>query len=451
MREACGVFGIFAPKEEVASLSYFGLLGLQHRGQESAGIASSDFREVRMIKGMGLVSQVFDEEKLKLLKGKLAIGHTRYSTAGSSTINNAQPIVVKDKLGELALGHNGNLVNYKKLKQELKKKGHKFEASADSEVIGQLIVEAKGRSWREKMVKSLEQLKGSFSLVMLTKDKLFAVRDGWGIRPLVLGKVNKSGWLVASESSVIESIGGKVIREVKPGEMLEISKKGIKSFYQLKQKKTGFCIFEYIYFSRPDSVIGGQLVHSTRVRSGKRLVKEHSVKADMVISVPDSGTSAALGFSEASKIKFQEGLIKSRYIGRTFIQPSQRIRDLGVNLKFNPLKEVIKGKRVVIVDDSIVRGTTLAQLIKMLKQAGVKEVHVRIASPPFKNICYLGIDVNRYEELIASRLEVEATRKKLKADSLGYLSLAGLKQAIGKVDLKFCTGCFNSNYPVDLR
>ena len=448
LHDQCGVFGIFAPGEEVARLTFFGLLSLQHRGQESAGIASSNFKSVAVHKGMGLVNQVFTERKIKKLQGSLAIGHTRYSTKGSSILKNAQPTVLASHFGNLALVHNGNLANFKELKSYLFKKGHCFSSGIDSELITRVIIASKGRSLKSKIVAGISRIKGSYSLIFLTKNKLYVVRDQWGIRPLVLGKINTDGWLIASESVAIESIGGKVIREVKPGEFIEISKKGLETFHQIKNSKGGFCIFEYIYFSRPDSIINDRLVHLVRMKAGRLLAKQHPVKADFVISVPDSGTSAALGFSQQSGIPFQEGLIKSRYVGRTFIQPNQRIRDLGVRLKFGPLKKVLKNKRVVLVDDSIVRGTTASQIIKMLKKAGAKTVHLRIASPPFKNICYLGIDVSRYDELIASQNNVEQIKKKLKADSLGYLSLSGLKRAVGKISHGLCTGCFNGDYPI---
>jgi amidophosphoribosyltransferase len=444
----CGVFAIFAPKEDVARLTYFGLLSLQHRGQESAGIAVSSQKKLTALKGMGLVNQIFTEAKIKKLKGKMAVGHTRYSTEGSSTLNNAQPVVLATRFGSLALAHNGNLANYKNLKTSLFTKGHCFNSEVDSELIARTIINAKGKSLKQKIKDGIADIKGAFSLVLLNKNKLYVIRDQWGIRPLVLGKINSTGYIAASESCAIESIGGQVLREVKPGECLEIGEKGFETFYQIKNKKGGFCIFEYIYFARPDSILNNKLVHQVRFRSGKILAIESPVKADMVCSVPDSGTSAALGYSQQSQIPFQEGLIKSRYVGRTFIQPSKRIRDLGVRLKFSPLGQVIKNKTIVLVDDSIVRGTTIAQIIVMLKKAGVKKIHLRIASPPFKHICYLGVDVKRYNELIASQLSVEQIRKKIKADSLSYLSLKGLKTAIGKADCRFCTGCFNQKYPI---
>lgn len=444
----CGVFGIFAPGEDVARLTFFGLLSLQHRGQESAGIASSDFKKIIFHKGMGLVNQVFSESRIQKLQGNLAIGHTRYSTEGSSVLKNAQPIVLSASIGNFALVHNGNLANYRQLQHFLFAKGHCLNTDVDSEVIARVVVGSKGRSFAQKIIHGIPKLKGAFSLIFLTRKKLFVIRDQWGIRPLVLGRINPNGWLVASESSAIQSIGGRVTREVKPGEFIEISKKGLTTFHQIKGKSGGFCIFEYVYFSRPDSVINNHLVHHTRVEAGKILAREHPTKADFVISVPDSGTSAALGFSQESGIPFQEGLIKTRYIGRTFIQPGQRIRKLGVRLKFSPLGQFLSGKRIVLVDDSIVRGTTIAQIIKILRKTGVKKIHLRIVSPPFKNICYLGIDVKRYKELAASKKSLEQIRKKLKADSLAYLSLAGLKRAVGKVDYGFCTGCFDGKYPI---
>jgi amidophosphoribosyltransferase len=446
----CGVFGIFAPKKEDASrLAYFGLLALQHRGQESAGIASSDFKKIYIHRGMGLVSQVFSEEDIKNLKGVMAVGHTRYSTAGSSNILNAQPIVLTSTFGKLAFVHNGNLANYKELKKSLMAKGHCFTSESDTEVMARAVIEAKGQSLKEKIINGIPQIKGAFSLIILTKKQLFVVRDQWGIRPLFLGRLNSVGWLVASETSTIEQVGGRVWREVQPGEILSISQKGAVTHHRIRNSRGGFCIFEYVYFSRPDSVINDQLVHLVRFRCGQLLAQKNPVKADYVISVPNSGTSAALGYSQQSGIPFHEGLIKSSYVGRTFIQPTQRIRNLGVRVKFSPMRQVLEGKDVVVVDDSIVRGTTIAQLIQMLKkQAKARRIHLRIASPPFKNICYLGIDVARYKELIAAKLTVLQTQNKLKADSLAYLSLDDLKQAAGKMPYGYCTGCFDAHYPI---
>ncbi len=447
IHDHCGVFGIFAPEEEVGRLTYYGLLALQHRGQESAGIAASSQNHISLHKDMGLVDQIFTEDIINKLQGQAALGHTRYATEGASKLSNAQPILLTASFGEFALAHNGNLVNYQQLKTFLLNKGHSLNTSTDSEIIARLIAEANGQSFKEKLINGIPQLRGAFSLVILTSDKLYAIRDQWGVRPLTLGQVNGKGWVVASESTAIESIGGEVIREIKPGEMIEMSATGMDSFHQIKNKNTGFCIFEYVYFSRPDSTINSSLVHQTRVRAGQLLAKKHPVKADYVIGVPDSGTSSALGYSQESKIPFQEGLIKSRYVGRTFIQPSQRIRDLGVRLKFSPLAEVLKDKTIIIIDDSIVRGTTLKQLVKLLKSKGVKKIHLRITSPPFRHPCFLGVDVSRYKELIANKNTIEKIRKELGADSLAYLSLTDLKKSI-KVKMPFCTGCFNNKYPV---
>jgi len=446
--DQCGVFGIFAPKEDVARLTFYGLLSLQHRGQESTGMAVADYKKIKLHKGMGLVNQVFKEAILQNLTGKLAIGHTRYSTEGASCLENAQPTVLNSRFGDFALVHNGNLANYDELKKVLLEKGHCFHAQVDSELISRVVIEAQGRSFRTKIINGIKQIKGAYSLIFLTKNKLYVVRDQWGIRPLLLGKINKHGWVVVSESMAIEALGGKVVREIKPGEFLEISQKGLKTFHQIKNKKGGFCIFEYVYFSRPDSVINDYLVYETRFNAGRNLAKEHPVKADLVMSVPDSGTAAALGFAQESKITFHEGLIKSRYVGRTFIKPNQKLRSLGVGLKFNPLRKMLKGKRVVLIDDSVVRGTTISQIIKMLRKAKVKAVHLRVASPPFKHICYLGVDVSRYSELIANGNDLGKIKKKIRADSLGYLSLAGLKKSVGKIDHGVCTGCFDGKYPV---
>ncbi len=448
IHDYCGVFGVFCQDEEVAKITYFGLLALQHRGQESAGISVSNFNHLQTHKGMGLVNQVFTEELLSQLQGEIAIGHTRYSTEGSSNLNNAQPVVLTSSQGDFAVAHNGNLVNYQELKKMLLNKGHCLNSETDSELIARLIAEANGNNFREKLINGIPQLRGAFSLAILTKDKLYAVRDQWGVRPLALGRLNSHGWVVASESTAIESVGGEVVRELEPGEMVEISQDGVESFHQITNGGTGFCIFEYVYFSRPDSIINDQLVHQARVNAGRLLAKKKPVEADFVIGVPDSGTSSALGYSQESKIPFQEGLIKSRYVGRTFIQPAQRVRDLGVRLKFSPLGRVLKGKKIVLIDDSVVRGTTIRSIIGMLKSKGVKEVHLRVASPQFKHPCFLGVDVSRYKELIASNHSLAQIKEEVGADSLAYLSLTDLKKAVG-VKMPFCTGCFNAKYPVE--
>jgi len=446
VKEACGVFGIYNHKQ-AARITFFGLYSLQHRGQESAGIAASNKKGIDLVKGMGLISQVFSEEKIKRLKGSATIGHNRYSTRGSSDIVNAQPFVFKSYFWNFALAHNGNLSNTKELKKELSRSGICFNSTSDSEVIGHLILKTKGKNLEEKIIKAVKRLKGAFSILVLTKNKLYAVRDPLGIRPLVLGKLNSS-WVVASETCAFLTIGADYKRDIRPGEILRIDKNGCVKIGRNGIKPSAFCIFEYIYFSRPDSIINGKLGYTVRLKAGQQLAKEHPVSADLVISVPDSGTSAALGFAQESNIPFLEGLIKNRYLGRTFIQPNQELRELGVKLKFNPLPEILKNKRVIVVDDSIVRGTTTAGLVKLLKKFGAKEVHLRVASPPLIAPCFLGIDIEKYKELIAHKRTVEQIRKKLNADSLGYLSLKGLKKAIGKVDFGFCDGCFTGKYPL---
>jgi len=450
MKEACGVFGIYG-ESEAARITFFGLYSLQHRGQESAGIAVADGKKISLEKGMGLISQVFSEEKIRDLKGYLAIGHNRYSTTGSSLLNNAQPFLFQSNLWSFAIAHNGNLSNTKVLKRQLSKEGVNFFSSADSEVIGHLILKSKGKTFEEKLLKGVALLEGAFSLLILTKDKLYAIRDPFGVRPLTLGKF-RSSWVVASETCAFATIGANFKRDIRPGEVLRIDKNGLRTIAHNGKDPDAFCIFEYIYFSRPDSFINGRLVYLTRLRAGQQLAKECPAPgADLVIAVPDSGTSAALGFSQGSKIPFLEGLIKNRYLGRTFIQPGQGLRRLGVKLKFNPLPEMLKGKKIVLVDDSIVRGTTTAGVVKMLKKFGAKEVHLRVASPPLIAPCFLGIDIERYKELVAHGRSLEQIRQKLGADSLGYLSLEGLKKAIGKFNGGFCDGCFTGRYPVEIK
>jgi len=449
MKEACGVFGVY-DNSEVARITFFGLYSLQHRGQESAGIVVSDGKKIYAEKGMGLISQVFSEEKIQKLKGFAAIGHNRYSTTGSSDFANTQPFLFQSDLWSFAVAHNGNLSNTKQLRRQLSKEGVNFISSSDSEIIGHLILKSKGKSFEDKLLKGISRLEGAFSFLVLCKDKIYAIRDPFGIRPLVLGKLNSS-WVVASETCAFSTIGAKFKRDVEPGEIIKIEKKGLKTIGHNGGQPSAFCIFEYIYFSRPDSFLNGRLVYSTRLQAGRKLAQEHPVSADLVIAVPDSGTSAALGFSKESKIPFLEGLIKNRYLGRTFIQPEQRLRKQGVELKFNPLPEILRGKKIVLVDDSIVRGTTTAGVVKMLKKFGAKEVHLRIGSPPLVSRCFLGIDIKRYRELIAHGRSLEQVRKKLGADSIGYLSLSGLKKSIGKVDFGFCEGCFTGKYPVSVK
>lgn len=450
MRESCGIFGIFGPGKDVARITYFGLYALQHRGQESSGIAVSAGKTINLYKRMGLVSQVFNERIISGLKGKIAIGHNRYGTTGSSSLTNAQPLVLHTHLGHFALAHNGNLANTQALKRKLFSRRESFTTTSDSEVIAKVIAEEKGDSWEQKISRAIKKLSGAYSLVIMTANKLFAVRDQFGIRPLVWGKINSS-FVIASESAALTNLGINNFEEVKPGEIIRFDGAGLKVIDHFKSKKTAFCIFEYIYFARADSVLNGKTVYLARVNAGRILAQEHPVKADLVISVPDSGTSAAIGFAQQSSTPFIEGLIKSRYIGRTFIQPEGKLRQLGIRLKFNPIEEIINKKDIVVVDDSIVRGTTTAGIIKILKKGGARKIHLRIASPPFIGRCFLGVDIERYKELIANNRTLVQIRKKIGCDSLGYLSIKGLKKAIGKIDYDFCTGCFTKDYPVSYQ
>jgi amidophosphoribosyltransferase len=446
LRESCGVFGVFAPNEEVARIAFYGLYALQHRGQESAGIASANDRRLYVKTGMGLVSQVFNEDDLSALPGHMAIGHTRYSTTGSSGAENAQPCQIEIAEESLALGHNGNLVNASVLKADMEEEGVRFGSGTDSEVIAHTLINAPG-TWEERWSYLMRRLIGSYSLVALTTKELMAGRDPMGNRPLCLGTID-GGWVVASESCAFDHIGATFVREIEPGEVVRITAEGVESF-QAAEPKSAFCIFEYVYFARPDSVIDGKLIYPVRMELGAQLAREHPVDADVVIGVPDSAIAAAVGYSRESGVPFVEGLVKNRYVGRTFIQPDQRIREQGVHLKFNPLPELLEGKRVVVVDDSIVRGTTTPRVVAMLRKAGAKEVHMRITYPPIISPCFFGVDFGTRWELIAGRLDdVEAIRQHIDADSLGYLSADGLIDAIGLPKEKFCMACFTGTYPV---
>jgi amidophosphoribosyltransferase len=449
LREACGVFGVYAPGEDVARISFFALFALQHRGQESAGIATSDGKRIQVYARMGLVSQVFDEDSLSQLTGKIAIGHNRYSTTGSSRVCNAQPIVTGFGDEVLAIAHNGNLVNSEHLCQELIEKGYQFNSSTDSEIIANLIHSAPGNDWLEKIRFAMHRIQGAYSLVILTKDKLFAVRDPFGVRPLCLGKIN-GHWVVASETCAVDHIGAHFVRDIEPGEILEIDSSGVKSHQEPRERKST-CIFEYIYFARPDSTIDGRLVYLARQAMGARLAEEHPVDADLVVGVPDSATIAGIGYAQRSGIPHGEGLIKNRYVGRTFIAPDQRMRDLGVKLKFNPLPEILHDKRVVLVDDSIVRGTTTPKVINLLRKAGAKEVHMRVCAPPLLYPCFFGVDMASRWELIAAQKSVEEIRAYIGADSLGYISLEGLIKAVGLPGDSFCKACFTGDYPIPVQ
>ncbi len=447
----CGVFGIVAPDTDVARVTFFALYALQHRGQESAGIAVSNGRSIRYYKNMGLVAQVFDEEKLRPLSGSMAIGHTRYSTTGSSKLENAQPFVVESALGPLAVGHNGNLTNAPSLRRELLRRGVGLTSSSDSEVITQMLAGGEGRTWEEKLKVFMVRAQGAYCLTVLTRDALYAVRDPWGLHPLCLGQLGKQGWVVASESCALSTIGAEFMREIEPGEIVRITLDGPETISRQPSPRLAACLFEYIYFARPDSALHGTVLHAIRVAQGRELAREAPCDADVVIAVPDSATPAAIGYAQESGIPYSEGLIKNRYIGRTFIQPDDRLRQLGIALKFNALPDNLAGKRVVLVDDSIVRGNTSGPIVRLLREAGAREVHVRVSSPPIRHPCFLGVDMATYPELIAHRMTIEQIRVHLGADSLAYLSLEGLIRSTGRDPATFCTGCFTGHYPVEVE
>ena len=443
--EACGVFGIYSPNTDVARITFFALYALQHRGQESAGIAVSDGRQVSMHKEMGLVSQVFTEEDLQPLQGHIAIGHTRYSTAGSSRRVNAQPFLLQSALGPVAIAHNGNLSNMETLRQDLFERGVGLASYCDSEVVIQMLAGARGSTWLERIQDMMTRVEGAYSLTILTRDAVFGVRDPWGFRPLCMGRYN-GGWAIASETCALQTIGATEIREIAPGEIVMIDADGPHISQGAAPGKRSLCIFEYIYFARPDSLIDGQLIHEVRQAFGRELAREHPVEADLVMAVPDSGTPAAIGYAKESGIPYDEGLIKNRYIGRTFIQPDDHLRKVGVALKFNPLSLELQGKRIVVVDDSIVRGNTSRPIVDLLRGAGASEVHLRISSPPIQHPCFMGVDMATYDELIAHNQSIEEIRRTVGADTLGYLSLEGLLRAAGRPASEYCLSCFNGEY-----
>jgi len=449
-QDACGVFGVWAPDEEVAKLTFYGLYALQHRGQESAGIATSDGTRILIFKDMGLVSQVFTESDLAVLTGNLAIGHCRYSTTGSSTWVNAQPTLRPTQYGTLALAHNGNLTNtgdLTELVQKLEKTPtNERGATTDTEIMTALIGLQDEKNVEASALAVLPKLEGAFSLVFMDEHTLYAARDRHGVRPLVIGKLER-GWVVASETAALDIVGAAFVREVEPGEFLAINEEGIRSEMWAKPEPKG-CIFEYVYLARPDTLIAGRGVHATRVEIGRRLAKEAPVEADLVIPVPESGTPAAIGFAQGSGIPYGTGFVKNSYVGRTFIQPSQTIRQLGIRLKLNPLREIIEGKRIVVVDDSIVRGNTQRAIVRMLREAGAREIHVRISSPPVKWPCFYGIDFATRAELIASGLDTEEIRRSIGADSLAYISQEQLIESTTISPDKLCTSCFSGKYPI---
>jgi amidophosphoribosyltransferase len=452
--EACGVFGIYAPGQEVAKLTYFGLYALQHRGQESAGIATFDGQQLHEHRDMGLVAHVFSPSVLEQLPGQLAIGHTRYSTTGSSRRCNAQPVIVETRLGKLALAHNGNLVNTAQLLENLLASGCEPATTIDSELIALLIraeVNA-GKGWVEATISACRQCVGAFSLTIATPDGIMAIRDPNGIRPLVLGVMpdRVSHYVVASETCALDIIGADYERDVNPGELLWITAQGIKAIDWTPKVQPKLCIFEMIYFARPDSWVNQESLYSYRMRLGKQLAAESAQDADIVIGVPDSGIPAAIGFSEASGIPYAEGLIKNRYVGRTFIQPTQEMRDAGIRMKLNPLKDVLNGKRVIVIDDSIVRGTTSRKLVKALRDAGATEIHMRISSPPVTHPCFYGIDTDTQDQLIAATKSVAEIAAQIGVDTLAYLSWEGMLSATNQDPQSFCSACFTGDYPVEI-
>ena len=450
-RDACGVVGVYSRGDDVARDAFFGLYALQHRGQESAGISASDGDRIRVHTVMGLVGQAFQEERLLELPGHIAVGHTRYSTTGSSNLANAQPIISKGPEVELALAHNGNVINAAELKQELVDWGCAFSSTGDSEIIAHLMANAPATSWEERIAYCMRRLQGAYSLVVMTRDQLLGIRDPLGVRPLCIGKLDQ-GWVIASESCALDHIGAQFIRDVEPGEAVLVDDEGLRTVYHREPDGHGAtCIFENIYFARPDSLLNGNLVYSTRMAMGAQLAKEYPVDADMVIGVPDSATAAAVGYSQESGISFGEGLVKNRYVGRTFIIPDQRLRDLGVRRKLNPLPELISGKRVVVVDDSIVRATTTPHVVSLLRKGGAKEIHLRICAPPIMWPCHFGVDLATRKELIAAQMTVPEMCEFMGADSLGFLSHDGLIEAVGLGKEKFCMGCFTGNYPIPVQ
>jgi amidophosphoribosyltransferase len=455
--EACGVFGVFAPGETVSALTYFGLYALQHRGQESAGIATFDGQQVHLHKDMGLVSQVFNESILETLLGHIAVGHTRYSTTGSSRVMNAQPAVVQTRLGPLALAHNGNLVNTETLREELIDSEFNILTTTDSEMIALAIAQEvnNGKSWLDASVSAFRRCRGAFSLTIATPDGIMGVRDPNGIRPLVIGQLpNTEGlpkkYALSSETCGLDIIGAEFVRTVEPGEMVWIDDQGITSMQWAPQAQRKLCVFEMIYFSRPDSMVNEETLYSYRMRLGRRLAIESPVDVDLIIGVPDSGIPAAIGFSQQSGISYAEGLIKNRYVGRTFIQPTQSMRESGIRMKLNPLKDVLDGKRVLMVDDSIVRGTTSRKIVKALRDAGATEVHMRISSPPVTHPCFFGIDTDNQEQLIAATHSVEDIQEQIGVDSLAYLSWEGMLDETRENPNTFCSACFTGDYPVPL-
>ena len=448
LHEECGVVGVYG-HPEAANLVYLGLYALQHRGQESAGIVASTHSQMHLELGMGLVADIFDPGRLLKLPGPLAIGHNRYSTAGKSELVNAQPCMINYAAGSLALAHNGNLVNAKAIRKELGSKGAIFQSTNDSEVIVHLMAQAKSENFVDRAAEALRQVSGAYSLVLMTENELLAARDPHGFRPLCLGKLD-GAYIIASETCVMDLIEAEFIREVEPGELILINENGLQSFFPFKKVESKYCVFEHIYFARPDSFLFGEHVYAARKEMGRAMAQESPADADLIVPVPDSGVVSAMGFAEESGIPFEMGLIRNHYVGRTFIEPQSQIRNFGVKLKLNAVKNLISGKRLAIIDDSIVRGTTCRKIVKMLLEAGAKEVHLRISAPPILHSCFYGIDTPHKEELIAHTHSLEETRKYLGADSLQYLSIKKMLEVLQNGKNKFCSACFDGNYPVPI-
>ena len=445
-REACGVFGISAPGMDIARLTYFAIYALQHRGQEAAGIATCDGKTAHIHKGLGLVSQVFNEDNLGHLQGHLGIGHTRYSTTGSPSLGNTQPYILETLDGPLAIGHNGNLVNAPQLRRQLLEHGVGLSTSTDSELIIHLLAGGRG-TWLQRIRQMMTIAEGAYSLTILTRDAIYGVRDPWGLRPLVLGEL-ENGLAIASESCAFATIGARAVREIEPGEIVRIDKEGYEIVQGVPAEKAAFCTFEQIYFARPDSILGGRLVHRVRQALGRQLAREAPVDADIVVPVPDSGTPHAIGYAQESGIPYSEGLIKSRYIGRTFIQPTDRQRKVGVAMKFNPLPDNLRGQRVVLVDDSIVRGNTSGPLVQLLRDAGAAEINMRVACPPIRFPCFMGVDMATKSELIAAHKSLDEIKEYIGVDTLAYLSVEGMMSTL-RADDGYCNACFTGGYPFE--
>jgi len=450
MKECCALYGVYTPGEDVARLTYFGLFAQQHRGQESSGIATADGKQIYCHTKMGLVSQAFDNDVLERLCGHIAIGHNRYSTTGSSRAENAQPLLLTGPTGKFALAHNGNIVNAGELRQQLENQGFSFRTTSDSEVIANIIISAPQKSLLEKIRHTMKRLIGAYSLVILSEDTLYGVRDPLGVRPLCIGKLD-GGWAIASESCALDHTSAQFLRDIEPNEIVTINNNGLQSYKEGDGKPSGLCIFEFIYFARPDSIIQGRRVYAAREAMGAKLFQLHTAAADVAFGLPDSATAAGIGYSHASGIPYSEIMLKNRYVGRTFIEPHQRLRELGVQQKFNPMQERLQGKRTIIVDDSIVRGTTTPRVINLLRKSGATEVHMRICAPPLKYPCCLGVDMATSWELIAAQKSIPEITKFIGADSLGYLTVDALVEAVALPREYFCLACFTGHYPVPVQ